>query len=223
MRGLGRPSEDAAERPCPAPLPMRQARGQQIGDQRTEEPDNLGTQSAGRRPFPVGPSGADPLAEVAGLNKLQSAGPGDAFGDGSIIVGAFEVVYEPSSFILTKLGAVWRSDHRDAAWAAFGRGFHVRLDDGPVFQGRSARDVVNDDLRRTFGSLARRAGADLKYIQKAMGHSSITVTAEIYAQLFDSELDQVSDALDALTEGAESAMYAQNAPTGPDPDADRAP
>jgi integrase len=79
------------------------------------------------------------------------------------------------------------------------------------------------DLRRTFGSLARLAGADLKYIQKAMGHSSITVTAEIYAQLFDSELDQVSDALDALTEGVAESVYAQNTPIGPDPDSDRAP
>jgi len=78
------------------------------------------------------------------------------------------------------------------------------------------------DLRRTFGSLARLAGADLKYIQKAMGHSSITVTAEIYAQLFDSELGQVSDALDALTEGVADAVYAQNPPTGPDPDSDQA-
>jgi integrase len=78
------------------------------------------------------------------------------------------------------------------------------------------------DLRRTFGSLARLAGADLKYIQKAMGHSSITVTAEIYAQLFDSELDQVSDALDALTEGAKSAVYAQITPMRPDPGSDRA-
>jgi integrase len=77
------------------------------------------------------------------------------------------------------------------------------------------------DLRRTFGSLARLAGADLKYIQKAMGHSSITVTAEIYAQLFDSELDQVSDALDALTEGVEKVVYVQNMSTGPDPDSDR--
>jgi integrase len=79
------------------------------------------------------------------------------------------------------------------------------------------------DLRRTFGSLARLAGADLKYIQKAMGHSSITVTAEIYAHLFDSELDQVSDALDALTEGAAESEYAQSTPTGPDPGSDRAP
>jgi hypothetical protein len=55
-----------------------------------------------------------------------------------------------------------------------------------------------------------------------MGHSSITVTAEIYAQLFDSELDQVSDALDALTEGVAESVYAQNTPMGPDPDSDRA-
>ena len=87
---------------------------------------------------------------------------------------------------------------------------------------RTRPHTASAERRHTFGSLARLAGADLKYIQKAMGHSSITVTAEIYAQLFDSELDQVSDALDALTEGAESAMYAQNTPTGPDPDADRA-
>ena len=76
------------------------------------------------------------------------------------------------------------------------------------------------DLRRTFGSLARLAGADLKYIQKAMGHSSITVTAEIYAHLFDSELDQVSDALDSLTEGVGDPVYVQNMSTGPDPGSD---
>jgi hypothetical protein len=40
-----------------------------------------------------------------------------------------------------------------------------------------------------------------------MGHSSITVTAEIYARLFDSELDQVSDALDVLTEGVAESVY----------------
>jgi hypothetical protein len=40
-------------------------------------------------------------------------------------------------------------------------------------------------------------------------------------QLFDSELDQVSDALDTLTEGVAESVYAQNAPTWPDPDSDR--
>ena len=54
-----------------------------------------------------------------------------------------------------------------------------------------------------------------------MGHSSITVTAEIYAQLFDSELGQVSDALDALTEGVKATVYVQDVSTGPDPGWDR--
>ena len=48
-----------------------------------------------------------------------------------------------------------------------------------------------------------------------MGHSSITVTAEIYAQLFDSELDQVSDALDALKEGVAEPAHAQKCPRSP--------
>lgn len=58
--------------------------------------------------------------------------------------------------------------------------------------------VTPHDLRRTFGSLARLAGADLRWIQKAMGHASITTTARIYAHLYDNELDTVADALDDL-------------------------
>jgi site-specific recombinase XerD len=46
--------------------------------------------------------------------------------------------------------------------------------------------------------LARRAGADLRLLQKTMGHASITVTAHIYADLYDDELDDVASALDAL-------------------------
>ena len=54
------------------------------------------------------------------------------------------------------------------------------------------------DLRHTYASLARRAGADLRLLQKTMGHASITVTAHIYADLYDDELDVVASALDAL-------------------------
>ena len=44
------------------------------------------------------------------------------------------------------------------------------------------------DLRHTYASLSRRAGADLRLLQKAMGHASITVTAHTYADLIDDEL-----------------------------------
>jgi integrase len=46
--------------------------------------------------------------------------------------------------------------------------------------------------------LSRRAGADLRLLQKAMGHASITVTAHTYADLFDDELDDIAAALDSL-------------------------
>lgn len=57
------------------------------------------------------------------------------------------------------------------------------------------------DLRHTYASLARAAGADLRLLQVAMGHASITVTAHTYADLFDGELDAVADALDARLTG----------------------
>jgi len=59
--------------------------------------------------------------------------------------------------------------------------------------------VTPRDLRRTFGSLARSAGADLRWIQRAMGHESINTTARIYAHLYDEELDIVAAALDRLS------------------------
>lgn len=55
------------------------------------------------------------------------------------------------------------------------------------------------DLRHTYASLARSAGADMRLLQKTMGHSSITVTAHTYADLYDDELDSVADALDSLS------------------------
>ena len=54
------------------------------------------------------------------------------------------------------------------------------------------------DLRHTYASLARRAGAELRLLQKTMGHASITVSAHIFADLYDDELDDVASALDAL-------------------------
>jgi hypothetical protein len=54
------------------------------------------------------------------------------------------------------------------------------------------------DFRHTYASLARRAGADLRLLQKTMGHASITMTAHISADLYDDELDDIASALDAL-------------------------
>jgi hypothetical protein len=40
----------------------------------------------------------------------------------------------------------------------------------------------------------------MKLLQVTMGHASIAVTAHTDADLYDSDLDRVADAMDALTE-----------------------
>ncbi|GAC1410181.1 MAG: hypothetical protein NVS4B6_27500 [Mycobacterium sp.] len=54
------------------------------------------------------------------------------------------------------------------------------------------------DLRHTYASLARSAGADIKLLQVTMGHASITVTVHTYVDLYDTDLGRVADALDGV-------------------------
>jgi integrase len=69
--------------------------------------------------------------------------------------------------------------------------------------GRAALRV--HDLRHTYASLSRRAGAHLRLLQKAMGHASITVTAHTYADLIDDELHHIATALDSLDDTSRAA------------------
>ncbi|TAJ48955.1 MAG: site-specific integrase [Herbiconiux sp.] len=52
------------------------------------------------------------------------------------------------------------------------------------------------DLRHTAASLAVSAGANVKVVQKMLGHASAAMTLDTYADLFDDDLDAVSEALD---------------------------
>jgi integrase len=52
------------------------------------------------------------------------------------------------------------------------------------------------DLRHTAASLAISAGANVKAVQRMLGHASAAMTLDTYADLFDDDLDRVSDALD---------------------------
>ncbi|BBX63515.1 site-specific integrase [Mycobacterium saskatchewanense] len=45
------------------------------------------------------------------------------------------------------------------------------------------------DLRHTYASLARKSGAELRYVQKTMGDSTPTATANIYSDIYADEVD----------------------------------
>jgi integrase len=52
------------------------------------------------------------------------------------------------------------------------------------------------DLRHTAASLAVSAGANVKAVQRMLGHASAAMTLDVYADLFDDDLDAVAEALD---------------------------
>ena len=58
------------------------------------------------------------------------------------------------------------------------------------------------ELRHTAASLAIASGADVKVVQRMLGHKSATMTLDLYGHLFPDRLDDVADALDAARAAA---------------------
>jgi class 3 adenylate cyclase len=57
--------------------------------------------------------------------------------------------------------------------------------------------ITPHDLRHTAASLAVSAGANVKALQRMLGHAKASMTLDVYADLFDDDLDVVADQLDA--------------------------
>lgn len=62
------------------------------------------------------------------------------------------------------------------------------------------------DLRHTAASLAISSGANVKVVQRMLGHKSAAMTLDTYADLFDDDLDDVAERMNER--GAESAAVA---------------
>ncbi|KAB1647127.1 site-specific integrase [Pseudoclavibacter sp. CFCC 14310] len=58
------------------------------------------------------------------------------------------------------------------------------------------------DLRHTAASLAISAGANVKAVQRMLGHASASVTLDTYSDLFDTDLDAVGNALNHAARAA---------------------
>jgi integrase len=56
--------------------------------------------------------------------------------------------------------------------------------------------VTPHDLRHTAASLAVSAGANVKAVQRMLGHAKASMTLDVYADLFDDDLDRVAESLD---------------------------
>ncbi|WP_394770468.1 tyrosine-type recombinase/integrase [Lacisediminihabitans sp.] len=71
--------------------------------------------------------------------------------------------------------------------------------------------VTPHDLRHTAASLAISAGANVKAVQRMLGHASASMTLDTYADLFDDDLDGVAVALnDHAMNSNVGKMWARN-------------
>ena len=68
---------------------------------------------------------------------------------------------------------------------------------------------VPHELRHTAASLAISAGANVKVVQRMLGHKSATMTLDLYGHLFSDDLESVADGLN------QAANAAKNVPAEP--------
>jgi integrase len=67
--------------------------------------------------------------------------------------------------------------------------------------------ITPHDLRRTAASLAISAGANVKAVQRMLGHAKASMTLDVYADLFEEDLDAVAVGLDeAIRAAADQAV-----------------
>jgi integrase len=86
----------------------------------------------------------------------------------------------------------FRRDHFDHAAAAAGL-------DG----------LTPHELRHTAASLAVSAGANVKAVQRMLGHASAAMTLDVYSGLFEDDIDQVAERLNA-----QAGVYGMCTPSG---------
>jgi integrase len=80
------------------------------------------------------------------------------------------------------------------------------------------KGLTPHELRHTAASLAVSAGANVKAVQRMLGHKSAAMTLDVYSDLFDDDLDAVAERLDAV---ARAAAVAHLLPKGQISDLER--
>ena len=67
----------------------------------------------------------------------------------------------------------------------------------PAARAAGLDDLSPHDLRQTAASLLVASGANVKAVQRMLGHASAAMTLDVYSGLFDDDLGGLADRMDA--------------------------
>jgi len=84
----------------------------------------------------------------------------------------------------------------------------------PAVRAAGLSNLTPHDLRDTAASLAVSAGANVKAVQRMLGHASAAMTLDVYSGLFGDDLDAVADRLDAAAAASAQARVPPACPAG---------
>ncbi|MGD9701592.1 MAG: tyrosine-type recombinase/integrase [Acidimicrobiia bacterium] len=124
-----------------------------------------------------------PRLVVAALEQHRDAGYGEPAADGYVFVRPAGGPLDVDKF----RASIWRPACRQAG----------------------VDDLRIHDLRHTCASLAISAGADVKVLQRMLGHASAAMTLDRYGHLMPGQAEAVADRLDDLAERAGRTVDAQ--------------
>jgi integrase len=100
----------------------------------------------------------------------------------------------------TKHGTHQRRSHNETGW------FPVAVAEAGLPK------MTPHDLRHSAASLAISSGANVKAVQRMLGHASASMTLDVYADLFDDDLDAVAGRLgEGLANTVVGKMWAEQA------------
>lgn len=127
---------------------------------------------------------------------------------GKIIVGTPKNHQQRSvplpDFLTIALGEARKGKHRDDLVFPCPTGTYLRYTDmredkmscfASAVKKSGVPRITPHDLRHSAASFAVSVGANAKAVQKMLGHSSAKMTLDVYAELFDDDLDGVAIAL----------------------------
>jgi integrase len=75
----------------------------------------------------------------------------------------------------------------------------------PAARAAGLDGLTPHELRHTAASLAVAAGANVKAVQRMLGHASAAMTLDVYSGLFDDDLDTVAERMDQAATAARGA------------------
>lgn len=144
------------------------------------------------------------------LDSLKTAGSARTLPLGTLALDALRLHRAKQRELRMFAGKKWEAGNDADAWPCFttrrGRFIHQRTVLEQWYRLLAAAKLPRrrfHDIRHSAASLALFQKASMKEVQEMLGHSSIRITADTYASVYDEAKRETADRIDALLTGDE--------------------